>query len=796
MRPVLLIIVAILTGCTIEKKGAVLTEAESAKPTRVITVGGAEPDYNDLVSAVKKSKLLLNNQQSVRIEIAEGTYYLNETIVIGSEFSGTAEQPFVIAAKKDAQVVLSGALLLDLDWQPYNSKIYQAKVDDVGLTSLYVNSALQPMARYPDYDPAVSIFNGFAEDAISAQRVATWANPVGGFVHALHEGRWGGMQYKITGVNEDYSLRLEGGYQNNRASPLHSTYRFVENIFEELDAPGEWYLDTQKQTLYFYPPENIDITTAKFEAPQLDNLIELRGNQKTPVKHVTISGIEFRHTQPTFMQTKEQLLRSDWAIYRGGAILFDGTEHSRISDSVFSQLGGNAIFISNYNRRANISNNHIYNIGASAVSFVGSANAVRSPSFEYNEFVPEVDIDFEVGPKTDEYPSQSLVDNNLIHDIGLVEKQVAGVQLSMAANITISRNSIYRVPRAGINVSEGTWGGHVLEYNDVFDTVLETGDHGAFNSWGRDRFWHPDRAEMDRLSKAHPDMFLLDAIGTTIIRNNRFQCDFGWDIDLDDGSSNYEIYNNLMLSGGLKLREGFKRIVTNNIILNNAVHPHVWFESSQDVVERNILLSGHKPILNYHWGDSINHNLFANERDLIAAQALGLDKDSVFGDPQFVDPDNGNYQVKNDSPTLKIGFTNFPMDQFGVKNPDLKKLAEQPEVRPLFLNSASSRLGQQYELLGATLKSVETLGEQSALGISEIAGAMVLAVEADSKMARVLNRGDVILRVLDTEFGGADKIYTVADFLASYQSRKWRGVLELEILRNQQKKQITINLID
>ena len=36
--------------------------------------------------------------------------------------------------------------------------------------------------------------------------------------------------------------------------------------------------------------------------------------------------------------------------------------------------------------------------------------------------------------------------------------------------------------RAGINVSEGTWGGHRIVYNDVFNTVLETGDHGAFNS--------------------------------------------------------------------------------------------------------------------------------------------------------------------------------------------------------------------------------------------------------------------------------------------------------------------------
>ena len=49
----------------------------------------------------------------------------------------------------------------------------------------------------------------------------------------------------------------------------------------------------------------------------------------------------------------------------------------------------------------------------------------------------------------------------------------------MASGIVVRHNSIYQVPRAGININDGTWGGHLLEFNDVFDTVLETGDHGA-----------------------------------------------------------------------------------------------------------------------------------------------------------------------------------------------------------------------------------------------------------------------------------------------------------------------------
>ncbi len=66
-----------------------------------------------------------------------------------------------------------------------------------------------------------------------------------------------------------------------------------------------------------------------------------------------------------------------------------------------------------------------------------------------------------------------------------------------------------------------------------------------------------------------------------IIRNSRWRCDHGWDVDLDDGSSNYEIYNNLFLNGGLKLREGFHRRVWNNITVNNALHPHVWYDEQR-----------------------------------------------------------------------------------------------------------------------------------------------------------------------------------------------------------------------
>ena len=50
-------------------------------------------------------------------------------------------------------------------------------------------------------------------------------------------------------------LTLEGGWQNNRRMGMHEKYRFVENIFEELDTVNEWFYDKETKTLYYYPPE-------------------------------------------------------------------------------------------------------------------------------------------------------------------------------------------------------------------------------------------------------------------------------------------------------------------------------------------------------------------------------------------------------------------------------------------------------------------------------------------------------------------------------------------------------------
>ena len=752
--------------------------------------------FDDIYTALNEASNLLSSGSNVEVILSEDVYHLDKPIILGPEFSGDKAAPFKISAETPRKAILSGTHPVAVEWQKQSETLWVADLDAESFDTLYIDGVRQIRARYPNFDPEKYPFGGYAEDAISPERVAGWDDPSTGVFHALHDGRWGGWHYNIVGANEEGLVELGEPIGNNRPSKPHETFRYVENIFEELDAPGEWFYDAKVDKLFVYPKSAIDLNQAKISFSTNESLIELRGTAENPVSFIEIDGLKFSGTSMTFQKTTEPLLRSDWMIHRGGAIVFEGTETSFVRNSQFNDLGGNAIFFSGYNRHSGASGNLIYDIGASGVSVVGEPSAVRSPSFTYADYVAIEETDFEPGPKSNEYPSNIIIEDNLIRDIGFVEKQVAGVQISMAQHVNVINNSIYDVPRSGINIGDGTWGGHVLRGNDVFNTVLETGDHGAFNSWGRDRFWYPDREMMNGVAREYPDLILADAVQPVLIEGNRWQSDHGWDIDLDDGSSNYIIRNNICLSGGLKLREGFFRTVENNVLINNSFHPHVWFENSNDVFKHNIVMTDYKDILIDDWGENIDYNLFPTESALAEAQGFGLDQHSTFGAVEFINAAAGDYRVKKNSLAEQIGFKNFAME-FGVKSDWLKEQAETPTIPELFLNSSSNEDGGVIEFLGATVRSVTSEGDKSAFGLPEVSGVIIVNVPVDSLAFRGgLKARDVITGAFDDWNSDPETISNIDSLRSSYQARRWTGVNSFVIMRNQAEERVHVNLIE
>ncbi len=726
---------------------------------------------------------------SVMIHLLGGTYYLEHPVILTSGDSRQKGETLTIRNFENQKVVVSGGKPLNLKWETYRNGIWRAKVDQVFVfDELIVNGKLQRMARYPNYDASARFLGGTAADALGKERVARWKSPQGGYVHALHRNEWGDFHYIIREKNGDGEPVLEGGWQNNRRMGMHEKHRFVENIFEELDTVNEWFYDKEGKILYYYPPENLDIRTAKFETSQLAHLFEFKGSETNPVKNISIEGLTLTQTLRTFMANKEPLLRSDWTIYRGGAVLFDGAVNCSLKNCTLNNLGGNAIFFNNFNRNCEISGNMISEIGASAICFVGDPGAVWSPSFEYHEFVPLKQIDRTPGPKTNNYPAESSVYNNLMFNLGLVEKQSAGVELSMCRSITVSHNTIYDVPRAGINISEGTWGGHIIEYNDVFNTVKESGDHGSFNSWGRDRYWHPDKKVLDSIVETNFNLTMLDVVNPITIRNNRFRCDHGWDIDLDDGSSNYFIYNNLCLNGGIKLREGVNRVVENNIMVNNTFHPHVWFKNSNDVFRHNIVSAGYLPINVDVWGRETDYNVFPDSASLKAAWSRGTDKHSVCGDLDFVDPQHGDFRLEEGSIAFSTGFKNFSMDSFGVISPELKALTKQAPI-PSVISLSKVGDTEVIDFMGAKVKNLATLGERSATGMDATRGVLVIDVAKGSGASAFLQVNDVVLFFNNRP---VDKLYDLLEARMSVIGTN----TEVVVFRNQKEVKIRVELND
>jgi hypothetical protein len=299
-----------------------------------------------------------------------------------------------------------------------------------------------------------------------------------------------------------------------------------------------------------------------------------------------------------------------------------------------------------------------------------------------------------------------LVDNNTMHDFGLFEKQVAGIELCATICDTLRHNTIHHCPRAGINANDGAWGGHIIEYNKVYDVVRETSDHGPFNSWGRNRNWGCGTNQWNFVPSLAQSR--LDALTPTIIRNNYFKNSdtsmFG--IDLDDGATNYYCTRNLCIGGGFKLQRGrFNHFLNNIVVGGGTLDIHDPMPDNGDSVKRNIIvgrefadwccswasLNANGTALaqgvvsrgsiidsNCYWGYGVNPRIYtwvgwgagANRNGTACTWeqwvAGGCDTHSKVADPLFVDPAQGDYRVKDGSPALALGFKNFPMDSFGV----------------------------------------------------------------------------------------------------------------------------------
>lgn len=179
----------------------------------------------------------------------------------------------------------------------------------------------------------------------------------------------------------------------------------------------------------------------------------------------------------------------------------------------------------------------------------------------------------------------------------------------------------------------------------------------------------------------------------------------------------------------------------------------MWYKHSGDRIYNNIWLTATRAIgmrAAGKWGIEVDRNLFVRDADWKRTLSFLVDMNSIVGDPMFVDPAAGDFRVKPDSPALRLGFKNFPMDKFGVMKPELRATAKTPKLPvPNIPDDMKGVTPPEPETavvwLGANASAI-TGEAYSAFGVAKEEGGIHLEeVPPDSDAARVgLQTGDLI----------------------------------------------------
>ena len=266
----------------------------------------------------------------------------------------------------------------------------------------------------------------------------------------------------------DYKTRhLTTKFVSVYGTSEEGTYYFF-NVLEELDSPGEWYLDRENGLLYLYSGEDLGTATIDLSITS-DNIIQAESD------YLTFRGFTVKGT-------------------RGDAVSSTGSNNV-ISGCLIKNVGGNALNMTGDNNLA--SENEITHTGKGGINISGGDTETLTNG-------------------------NSRADNNLIHDWSeIYQTYQPAVSLSGTGNIC-SHNEIYNSPHEAIAFYGNN---HQIEYNNIHDVCLLSDDAGAIYS-GRRWDWYGNVIRYNAIYNIYSDghaacgIYLDDALsGQTVYGN-------------------------------------------------------------------------------------------------------------------------------------------------------------------------------------------------------------------------------------------------------------------------------------
>ena len=437
--------------------------------------------------------------------IGGGSHNLSEPLVLEKQDSN-----LTIRAAEGGKPLLVGGTPIN-DFSIYQGEILKADVsalvkEGVKYRQLLFGGKRMILARYPNHSPADPLYGGWAFVDVFPSGAApeghNWKNSF--FLKPQDIRKWAHLE------DVELDLYTGHGYWNNiqpvksidPASRLltliplggydiypHSRFHF-QNALEELDAPGEWFLDPRSKILYFWPP-----------APLEPDAVRL----------VTLDG---------FVQIKE------------------GAKNIRIERLAFTGCNGTAINLSNA-EDCLIAGCDLNTVGGYGNGGFGEAvringgkrNVVRGNDIGY---VAGTGVTVSGGDRVTLTPANHEVVNNDIHHVGIYFKGASGVD-AFGAGHTIGHNLIHDCPRIAVQMAGNNV---IIEYNHLHHLCLETNDGSAIYTGGRD--WIGGRGSVWRYNRVH------DVVGCGQEAEGLIHPAFTFGLYPDDNAGGLDIIGNLV----------------------------------------------------------------------------------------------------------------------------------------------------------------------------------------------------------------------------------------------------------
>jgi len=423
----------------------------------------------------------------------------------------------------------------------------------------------------------------------------------------------------------------------------HHNYGYVReqryyalNILEELDSPGEWYLDRQSGKLYFWPPSPVEQGVAVVSV--LESLM------------ITMDSTEYISIEGIICECA-----------RGEAIKIEGGSHNLIRGCIVRNMGSNGITVEGgtYN---GVQDCDIYNIGDGGIIIQG-------------------------GDRKTLVAAHNFAINNHIHHYSRINKTYRpAINLQGVGNL-LSHNYIHDAPHTGVLFSGNE---NILEYNEVHSIAQETGDVGAFYI-GRD--W-TQRGNIVRYNYFHhlygPGLYGVNAVylddassGTTIYGNVFYQA--GSAAFVGGGHDNI-VENNVFIECNPSIHLDARGI---NWARSSMQKKGVWemYNKLEAVGFNTPPYSTKYPSLAklLDWGDPCRPkgNVFRTNLSYGGKwKDLDKDADEVTIEnnyiekevPPFIDAEMGKFYPENELVLKDLGFQTIPFDSMGLYIDEYRKV--------------------------------------------------------------------------------------------------------------------------